>query len=111
MNDKDALKIKFACGDLGQTLTIREYFKELLTTLWEEGEGFSGKRPFGNGGWQRDLVKPLVAAGAVPGTVTAYDEDDNIVAYDPNNPDQDSEAELEAGFAFDRYILKLIRAL
>lgn len=52
--------------------TIREYFRNLLLTLWHEGEGFSGKRPFGNSGWEHELYLPLVAAGLVDG---AIDED------------------------------------
>lgn len=43
--------------------TIRDYLKGLLTNLWTEGEGFSGKRPFGNSGWRHDLYRPLIAAG------------------------------------------------
>ena len=35
--------------------SIRGYLKTLLTTLMAEGEGFSGKRPFGNSGWEYEL--------------------------------------------------------
>lgn len=45
--------------------TIRDYLKKLLETLWEEGEGFSGKRPFGNSGWDYDLYICLVQNGAI----------------------------------------------
>ncbi len=45
--------------------TVREYLRALLCTVWEEGEGFSGKRPFGNSGWEYDLIGPLVDAGYV----------------------------------------------
>lgn len=31
-----------------QASSVRGYLKTLLKTLWEEGEGFSGKRPLGN---------------------------------------------------------------
>lgn len=30
--------------------TIKSYLLSLLTELWSKGEGFSGKRPFGNSG-------------------------------------------------------------
>jgi hypothetical protein len=50
-------------------LTIRDYLKLLLLTLWEEQEGFSGKRPFGNSGWERDLYIPLIKAGVIAGTI------------------------------------------
>jgi len=39
--------------------TIRDYLKVLLSTLWEEGESFSGKRPFGNSGWEYELLDTL----------------------------------------------------
>lgn len=40
--------------------TLGGYLKELLWCVWEEGESFSGKRPFGNSGWDWDLAKPLL---------------------------------------------------
>lgn len=59
--------------------TIRDYLKALLTTLMYEGESFSGKRPFGNSGWDWDLHKPLVLAGLVKGEV---DENGDIQNHD-----------------------------
>lgn len=47
--------------------TIKGYLIALLWALWQEGEGFSGKRPFGNSGWEYDLYKPLLVHGAVKG--------------------------------------------
>jgi hypothetical protein len=52
--------------------TVRGYLIALLTELWPDGEAFSGKRPFGNSGWQCDLYLPLIKAGIVAGTL---DED------------------------------------
>ena len=49
-------------------LTIKGYLESLLITLWQKGEGFSGKRPFGNSGWEYALYEPLVKAGAVRGS-------------------------------------------
>lgn len=40
--------------------TVKGYLKALLFTLWDEGEGFSGKRPFGNSGWECDLTDALI---------------------------------------------------
>jgi hypothetical protein len=51
----------------------------LLKALWEEGEGFSGKRPLGNSGWEYDLYKPLVKAGIVDGS---FDEEGYIDEVD-----------------------------
>ncbi len=48
-----------------QAETVREYFKELLTTLLIEEESFSGKRPFGNSGWQHDFLPTLEEAGFI----------------------------------------------
>lgn len=45
--------------------TVRQYFKELLIALLIEEEGFSGKRPFGNSGWQYDFMEPLEQAGFI----------------------------------------------
>jgi hypothetical protein len=69
------LELRFHCDDLHREVSIREYLHELLTELWREGEGFSGKRPFGNSGWEYDLYKPLIQAGVVPGSI---DEDGYI---------------------------------
>lgn len=64
--------------------TIRDYLKALLSTLWEEDEGFSGKRPFGNSGWKGDLQIPLVKAEIVPGKLDSdgYLDDCDDVAAD-----------------------------
>jgi hypothetical protein len=56
MKYEDILKIEFDCYDLNRMLTIKDYLKELLLRLWNECEGFSSKRPFGNSGWEWDLV-------------------------------------------------------
>ena len=53
-----------AAHDSGAT-TIGGYLVALLAALWDEGECFSPKRPFGNSGWERDLATPLEAAGYV----------------------------------------------
>ena len=71
MKPIEALDIVFS-SDAGDDLTIRDYFHALLQTLWDENEGFSGKRPFGNSGWEYDLYKPLIAAGAISGEIDDY---------------------------------------
>lgn len=45
--------------------TVRGFLHGLLSTLWEERDGFSGKRPFGNSGWQWDIFYPLAEAGFI----------------------------------------------
>lgn len=59
--------------------TIGEYLKMLLLKLWEEGESFSGKRPFGNSDWEYDLYYALARAGAVMADV---DKDGDVLSYD-----------------------------
>ena len=64
--------------------TIKEYLIQLLTTLWAEGESFSGKRPFGNSGWEYDLYKPLVAGGAVSGEIDEYGDLNDVNRKEAN---------------------------
>ena len=61
-----------------EAATIGDYLKALLRELWRRGEGFSGKRPFGNSGWEHELYRALIAGGAVNGTLDA-DADDAIL--------------------------------
>lgn len=82
----DALEITFQSNDLRKKVTIRQYFCALLTRLFEEGEGFSGKRPFGNSGWESDLYGPLIDAGAVKGTWN--EEDQEYEDYDWEEADR-----------------------
>lgn len=62
------LEISMQENDAGAS-TIGEYLRKLLATLWEEGESFSGKRPFGNSGWEYDIYTAMVVAGVVNGTI------------------------------------------
>lgn len=66
-----ALDTLFDSMDLG-SVTVRDYLKDLLLTLLEQGESFSGKRPWGNSGWERELAGPLIRAGVITGEL---DED------------------------------------
>ncbi len=61
--------ISFYSSDLGYDITIHDYLKKLLSKLWEEGEGFSSKRPFGNGGWQLDLLMILIEKDIIIGVI------------------------------------------
>lgn len=64
--------------------TIGEYLAKLLTKIIEEGECFSGKRPFGNSGWQYDLHWPLVQANLVKGRIV----DGDLEEYDDRKADK-----------------------
>lgn len=59
--------------------TIKDYLKALLRELWNEQEGFSDKRPFGNSGWDHNLIRPLVKHGLVKGVL---DEDGYVEECD-----------------------------
>ncbi|MDD5151287.1 MAG: hypothetical protein PHC28_12575 [Flavobacterium sp.] len=59
----------------GETTTIKDYIKELLLKLWEDPEGFNGKRPFGNSGWKYDIFATLIKNGIIEGEL---DEDGYI---------------------------------
>lgn len=52
---------------------VQEYLCALLEDVWRYEEGFDGKRPFGNSGWQDDLYTPLVVAGFTGGMVRYED--------------------------------------
>lgn len=69
-----ALDVVIGNGD-----TVRGYFRDLMTELWEQQEGFSGKRPFGNSGWEWDLYVPLAKAKFID--MGAIDEDGCFESY------------------------------
>ena len=82
--DLGALSVEFYCDDLNETLTVKEYLKRLLYALWEEEDGFSGKRPFGNSGWQFDVIFALIEEGYIPGTIE-YDENGYVSEVNYNS--------------------------
>ncbi len=67
--------IEFECYDFDHPITLRKWFKKVLFMLVKEQEGFSSKRPFGNGGWVYYLGKPFVIAGLIEGDEEGYPED------------------------------------
>lgn len=69
--------IEFECYDFDYPITLRKWLKRVLLTLVKEREGFSGKRPFGNGGWVGYLGKPFVIAGLLEGDEEGYPDDRN----------------------------------
>lgn len=52
--------------------SLRDFFKELSLKCWVEEEGFSGKRPFGNGGWKCEVYAALIEEGVLEGTLDEY---------------------------------------
>ena len=65
-------------NDAGVT-TVKRYLKKLLVTLFEQGEGFSGKRPFGNSCWEYEVWAVWIKEGLMPGTL---DGEGYIQEYD-----------------------------
>lgn len=59
-------------NNLNDSETIREALWRLLYTLYNITDSFSGKRPFGNSGWDYEFLPPLIRAGYVVGEL---DED------------------------------------
>jgi hypothetical protein len=84
MESKDILELKFYSNDLDIEITFREYFKRLLLELWNEMDNFSGKRPFGNGGWEYDLYICLIKNKIIKGT---FDEDGYLKTCDNSSAD------------------------
>lgn len=64
--------------------TIGDYLVKLLAVVWDENEGFSGKRPFGNSGWEQELYIALAHGGALEAT---FDEDGYLDEYDSRAAD------------------------
>lgn len=64
--------------------TIGDYFIRLAEQAWIEEEGFSGKRPFGNSGWQHDIYRALVENKVITGEF----DDRYLVDYDGQAGDQ-----------------------
>lgn len=78
----DALNVQMSREFEG--MTVRDYLRSLLTELWDKREEFSGKRPFGNSGWEYDLYEPLVRDGFIEGLMAEgriYEIDDPRMAH------------------------------
>lgn len=58
---------------------VREFLVALAAAVWEQGDAFSGKRPWGNSGWEYDVYEALIRSGRVYGT---FDEDGFIQDFD-----------------------------
>ncbi len=91
----EMLERKYIFVSLGYSCSFKEYFKALVSQVWKDGEGFSGKRPWGNSGWQHDVYEILASEGVVPGRM---DEEGKYI-------------ECTDVRAADRYILEMIQAM
>lgn len=84
MAEGSILSFMFYSDDLGKDVTVKDWLKEILLTLLEEREGFSGKRPLGNSNWTGDLEKALVEHKIIKGTLDeeGYLEDADFEVVD-----------------------------
>lgn len=60
-------------------VTVGDYLFKLLALVWQDGEGFDGKRPFGNSSWEYEIFEALAKAGLI---VATLDEDGYIDDFD-----------------------------
>ena len=77
--------------DIDYDTTINGYLGALLLTLLAEGEGFNGKRPLGNSGWEDAMPRSLAFAGIIKYEVMESDEEDKgqwEIEYDENRADK-----------------------
>ena len=77
-------EIKLEENDAGAS-TIGQYLGMLLLAVWQEGESFSGKRPFGNSGWEYDVYTGLIRGGLIKGS---FDENGYIDDVDTKAADK-----------------------
>lgn len=80
----DVLACPMQDNDAGAD-TIRTYLVALLAKLWEHGECFGSKRPFGNSGWQYEPYTALAQRGYITGT---FDEDGYLEDVDTHTGSQ-----------------------
>lgn len=67
--------LRIYIDDLNTEMTIKDFLKFLLKTLWIDEEHFSGKCPFGNSGWKGPIEAALIKNKIVSGKL---DEDGYI---------------------------------
>jgi hypothetical protein len=75
---EEILNLKLGYND-AHASTVREFMRKLLTKMWDEGEGFSGKKPFGNSGWEQPITVAMVRSKLIDGEI---DEDGFIKTMD-----------------------------
>lgn len=63
---------------------LREFFVFLAAAVWEQGDSFSGKRPWGYSSWDYDVYEALIRAGLVAGS---FDEDGFVKDFDQSKAD------------------------
>lgn len=67
----DILLTPMQDNDAGAS-TIGQYLARLSQEVIRVGEGFSGKRPFGNSGWENDIAHSLILHKIIDGQLDEY---------------------------------------
>lgn len=62
--------------------TIGEYLIKLSQEVWSEGEYFSGKRPFGNSGWDNEIYIALAQNNLIKFESEMYDGEMEYYEFD-----------------------------
>lgn len=81
---KTVLKCKMEENE-GGAATVGIYLINLLKMVWSEGEGFDGKRPFGNSCWEFDIYIALSEAGLIDGLTRDEDGYIDSFSYEDQN--------------------------
>lgn len=81
-----------------QAATVGEYLSLLLSTLWIQGEGFSGKRPFGESSWEYEVYTALATEELIDGLI--LDEDGYLDEFSADDR-----------YAADELVLQTIQAM
>lgn len=77
------------CSLLRDKTTWRGWLADVLVTLNKEGEGFSGKRPNCDSGWEWTLAREMHRAGLSCGTTNQEDKPFDVNEEDGNGDDFD----------------------
>ncbi len=80
----EVLDLPMAENDAGEE-NLRGYLNKLFFTLLDDPEGFSGKRPFGNSGWQYEIYQHLVRWDVIDGEL---DEDGGLMDFNREHADE-----------------------
>jgi hypothetical protein len=100
-----ALEVRFD-SDIGNQRTVRDYLYQLLLTLWQEKDSFKGNRPFGNSGWEFDLIRPLVRHGFIKGRLGNKEQDPSGEYVNYNYDSKKAHAYVETLIEYAFYHLK-----
>jgi len=65
--------------------SVGDFLHQCLLELWSQQEGFSGKRPLGDSGWNCDIAHALVKDGILTGKL---DEDGDLLDYNRKDLDR-----------------------